>query len=255
MSAQRLTWEQVRAWRQLTRSELADAVGQRTSATLGDKLRESWGALLKPASFRGQLCFAPGTGQKVRFTRPQTWLEPGDPPDPDEAVREVARRFLSVSGPATREDFARWWAISPAQAAKRIAELGDEVAQVDVEGVTAWMLAQDAGEAAAGEPAGTVRLLPAFDQYVIAATLHAERLLPGDFKTRIHRPQGWISPVLAVDGRMDGVWRHERKGARVEVEIEPFGKLPARNRRAAEEEAERLASFVGGRLELRWASP
>ena len=42
-----------------------------------------------------------------------------------------------------------------------------------------------------------VRLLPAFDQYVICATLQAERLMPGPFKDRVYRPQGWLSPVLA----------------------------------------------------------
>ena len=27
--------------------------------------------------------------------------------------------------------------------------------------------------------------------------------------------QGWLSPVLLVDGRMAGVWSHERAGDRV----------------------------------------
>jgi hypothetical protein len=99
-----------------------------------------------------------------------------------------------------------------------------------------------------------VRLLPAFDQYVITATLQAERLMPGPFKDRVYRPQGWLSPVLLVGGRMDGTWRQERKGRRLLVTIEPFaGPLPARARRAAEAEAERLAAFAGGELELTWA--
>jgi hypothetical protein len=99
-----------------------------------------------------------------------------------------------------------------------------------------------------------VRLLPAFDQYVITATLQAERLMPGPFKDRVYRPQGWLSPVLLVGGRMDGTWRQERKGRRQLVVIEPFaGRLPAWARRAAEAEAERLTAFTGGELELSWA--
>lgn len=39
------------------------------SRQLGDKLRESWGAMLKPAASLGRLCFAPNQGQQVRFTR------------------------------------------------------------------------------------------------------------------------------------------------------------------------------------------
>ena len=99
-----------------------------------------------------------------------------------------------------------------------------------------------------------VRLLPAFDQYVVTATRQAERLMPGPYKARVYRPQGWLSPVLLVGGRMEGVWRQEVTGRRVRVTVEPFtGSLPARARRDAEAEAERLAALAGGQLELTWA--
>jgi Winged helix DNA-binding domain len=251
--------------RLLTREELATRVGELTgSRKLGDKLRESWGALLKPAAALGRLCFAPNQGQQVRFTRPDTWLGGWTDHDPEEAVAEVTRRFLAASGPVTREDFARWWGIpSPAQGRRLLERLGDEVAKVEVEGTAAYALAADLpglaeaggrGTRGAGAGSRTVRLLPAFDQYVITATLQAERLMPGPFKARVYRPQGWLSPVLLVGGRMDGIWRQEAKGKRLQVTIEPFtGPPPAWARRAAEAEAERLAAFTGGRLELRWA--
>jgi hypothetical protein len=248
----------------LTREELADRVGELTgSVELGDKLRESWGALLKPAAALGRLCFAPNKGQQVRFTRPDTWLGGWTDHDPDQAMAEVTRRFLAASGPVTREDFARWWGIpSPARGRRLLERLGEEVARVEVEGAAAYALAADLpGLARAGgrarpgaEGPRTVRLLPAFDQYVITATLQAERLMPGPFKDRVYRPQGWLSPVLLVGGRMDGTWRQEAKGRRVRVIIEPFtGPPPAWARRAAEAEAERLAAFAGGEPEVRWA--
>jgi DNA glycosylase AlkZ-like len=91
---------------------------------------------------------------------------------------------------------------------------------------------------------------------VVTATRQAERLMPGPFKDRVYRPQGWLAPVLLVDGRMEGVWRQEARGRRLTVAIEPFaGPPPARVRRAAEAEAERLAAFSGAELELRWADP
>ncbi len=105
-------------------------------------------------------------------------------------------------------------------------------------------------EAASATALRSVRLLPAFDQYVVAATRHAARLLPGPCRDRIYRPQGWLSPVLAVGGKMLGVWRHERKGARIVVQIQPFVPLRPWARRGAEEKAEQLAGFLGGLLEL-----
>lgn len=116
----------------------------------------------------------------------------------------------------------------------------------------AWLLADDVDELRSTEPVRSVRLLPAFDPYVIGSTSHAERLMAGAFKARVHRGQGWVSPVLLVNGRMDGVWRQERKRARLLVEIDPFVKVPKWVRRAAEQEADLLASYVGGRLELSW---
>ncbi|HSK37480.1 MAG TPA: crosslink repair DNA glycosylase YcaQ family protein, partial [Actinomycetota bacterium] len=243
----------------LTREELATRVGELTgSEELGDKLRGSWGAMLKPAAALGLACFAPNQGKQVRFTRPDTWLGGWTDHDPEQAMDQVTRRFLAASGSVTREDFARWWGIpSPAKGRKLLERLGDAVAQVELDGAAAYALAADLpGLAAAGSGGGspTVRLLPAFDQYVVTATLHAERLMPGPFKGRVYRPQGWLSPVLLVGGRMEGVWTQEVKGRRVQVTIEPFaGPVPARVRRAAEAEAERLAGVAGGQLELRWA--
>jgi Winged helix DNA-binding domain len=58
---------------------------------------------------------------------------------------------------------------------------------------------------------------------------------------------------MLVNGRMDGVWKHARKGKRLLVSLEPFGKLPKWARAELEAEAERLAAFLGGGLAVDWA--
>jgi len=74
----------------------------------------------------------------------------------------------------------------------------------------------------------------------------------GDFHSRIYKTQGWFSPVLLVDGRMDGVWNFVRKAKALVVTIEPFVKATLRVRRAAEEEAERISAYMDRTLDLRW---
>ena len=244
----------------LTREQLAAAVAERSGdPELAHKLADNWGSGLKPAAWRGALIFGPSDGQKVRFTRPDAWIGAGarSQQDPAAAAVEAARRYLAVHGPATREDLGRWWGVQPAPAGRLLKALGDAVVEVAVEGAPMWMLAGDAHEAAAVERAGGVRLLPAFDQYVIAATRHAEKLMPGgreEIRPLVYRGQGWISAVLLVDGRMAGVWRYERKGRRLEVVIEPFprAKVPKAVRNAAEAEAENLGRFMGGDIALSW---
>jgi winged helix DNA-binding protein len=250
--------------RVMTREELVEEIKRLTgSAAFGAKIAlSSWGTVLKPAAFTGRLCFGPSVGQRVRFTRPDTWLAAARsrPPvdskmDPQAATAAVTRRFLAAYSPATYHDLARWWGGGSVATAKQwIAALGNEVTPVDLEGAQAWMLAAHARQLRELPPTRSVRLLPGFDQYVIGASRHAEHLLPGDLRRRVYRPQGWISPVLLVNGMMRGTWRHEVKSSRVEVVVEPFVKQPAWVRRAAGQEAERLAAFLGCTLRLKWKS-
>lgn len=242
----------------MTREELIREVARITgsSSVAKDLAANSWGTMLKPAAFSGHLCFAPSLGQRVRFTRPATWLSAAPQPvDPQTATTAITRRYLAAYGPATHRDLARWWNGGGVTIARQwIAALGDEVCPVDLEGAQAWMLASDARRIRDIAPVRSARLLPGFDQYVVATSCHADQLLPGDLRGRIFRPQGWISPVLLVNGRMLGVWRHEIKGSRVEVVIEPFVKAPQWVRRAASQEAERLAAFLDCNLNLAWNS-
>jgi hypothetical protein len=132
--------------------------------------------------------------------------------------------------------------------------LEDEVVPVDVEGSAGWMLAQHAREVAATEPVQVARLLPGFDMWVIGAARGSAALLDPAHSKRVYRNQGWISPVLLVDGRMEGVWKHERKGTRLLVAVEPFARTPPKwVRDQIDVEAQRLAAFLGGGLSLSWA--
>lgn len=231
----------------LTRNELASRVGRITgSPELGNKLLQSWGVLLKPATYLGYLCFAPNAGQNVRFTRPDHWIPGYALVDPEHALAETTRRYFAMNGPAAVEEFAHWAGLPPAQAKKRIEALGEELTAVDLEGSRTYILREQAKELRKTAFEGVVRLLPAFDQYVISASRQSANYLPeGVSRSVVYRPQGWISPVLLVDGRMEGLWSHTKTARRIEVKLYPFRKLANRVRVRAEEEADRLADFFG----------
>jgi len=255
--------------RPMSRKEVADAVSQSLdNPKLGGKLMQSWGLLLKPAAYLGGLCFGPSRGQSVTFVSPSAWVERSAAAakgrskkqgawagDDDEAMREIVRRFLAAYGPATRDDLRRWWGSAAAVTKKRIKAIEDELTPVNRSGAQSWMLRSDVGDARQASPTGAVRLLTAFDPYVIAASPHCTEIMSGGTRSQIFRNQGWLSPVLLVDGRMDGIWKHQLKGKRLVVEIAPFKRVAAATRRAANAEAERLAEFLGAgdALEVTWS--
>ena len=245
--------------RELTREELAAEVAREAGDPgLAEKLSESWGSFLKPAAFRGLLCFAPDQGRNVAFTSPRTWLGGVEPAGQEEALRAIALRWLAAFGPGTRAELARWWGwISPARAGRLLASLGDDAVEIDVEGSSLWALSADLDDLAAAARARDVRLVPAFDQYVVGAP-RKEPGAPFDEaqRARIYRQAGWLSPSLLVDGRIEGVWRHDVKGGRLAVGVERFAggaRPPKWLRDGVAAEAERLAEFLGGEPAVTWA--
>lgn len=95
----------------MTREQFAIALAEQTGiAHLRDFiLSSSWGTPLKPSAFQGDLCFGPNRGQSVTFVNPRAWFDAWQAIEPDLALQEIARRYLQAYGPATAEDFARWW--------------------------------------------------------------------------------------------------------------------------------------------------
>ncbi len=237
----------------LTRTELAAALSKLgATKKMVEGMQGSWSGSLRYASFCGSLCFAANDGPEARFTHPATWLRKLKvETDQNKAFNALTTRYLAAYGPASARDLGpRWWGINQGLAKRRLAALGDAATEVTIEGERYWMLSQDVADLATTKPATVVRLLPAFDQWVVCASRRVPALLDQKYRQRIYRLQGWVSAVLLVNGRMAGVWKHEHKGRTVIVEIQAFAKLPRWTRTHIAAEAERLASFVGGDLKL-----
>jgi hypothetical protein len=238
----------------LTREQLADVVAEGAGQPkLRDLLRSGWGTLLKPVAFQGYLCFGPSRGQNVTFVQPDKWLGEWVPVESEQALREITRRYLAAYGPATVEDFGRWFGLGPSQVKRLFRSLGDEVEEVEVEGWRAWAMGSSLKSMQMLDAPRSVRLLPNFDPYVVGVARDCEAILPQAHKARIHRPQGWISPVVLVDGRMEGVWSYDKQRSQVAVKVELFGPANVRVKEGIEVEAERLGDFWDADVELVYA--
>ena len=230
--------------RTMTREELITAVGRGRSERVQNVLKSGWGGMLKPVARNGLLCFGPSRGQSVTFARPQQWLGSWRDLDPIEALAEVARRYLRAYGPATKQDFARWWGAWTGVGRDAWAALADELVPVSIEGRHAEMLAGDLRRISRSPGSLTLQLLPAFDPYLMG---HADRdhLFDAAHRARVSRVAGWISAVVLIDGRVAATWTHTVAKQTLRIAVEPFRPLPAKARPLIRARAEEIAATLG----------
>jgi hypothetical protein len=214
----------------LTREELAQQILKITKRRhLEDRLRSGWGELLKPAAFRGYMCFGPQAGRSVTFVRPDQWLGHWTDYDTDAALQEVFRRFLAAYGPASREELARWWGVRAPEARRVLELMRQDLTEVECDGSKRWVLTTD------------------LRSFKSTRAVEGVRFLDPHFKDRIYRARVavWSLPSVLVNGRVMGSWKLERKPGRAIVRVEPFRSPTPRVRT----ELEREAGIVGALLE------
>jgi hypothetical protein len=238
----------------LTREELVEKVGRGRPEHFREVMKSGWGMILKPVARDGLLCFGPSRGQSVTFVRPQQWLGAWREVDSDQALIEVARRYLRAYGPATKEDFTRWWGSWSGVGKAAWAGLAGELVAVMVEGRRADLLASDVQRIAKQRVEESVQLLPPFDPYLMG---HSSRdhIVEAANLSKVSRTAGWISAVVLVDGKVAGTWRHLAAGdAGLRITVESFGRLSAKTKAGVRRKAESLAGALGlAKAEVRFA--
>ena len=187
----------------------------------------------------GQICYGPGEGNQATFIRTDHWLPPLRQVDALTAQKELFRKYLRAYGPATLNDFVHWSGISMPEVRALRPLLDAEIAEHN----GLLLLREDikALQAASSEM-NSVHLLPYFDVYLLAHRFK-EHFLKAQFYKRVFRNQGWISPVVLINGEIAGVWSYKLSRKTVEVEIELFARVGPRTRMEIKDRARELAEL------------
>jgi Winged helix DNA-binding domain len=202
-------------------------------------------SLWRATGIRGVLAIVGREGRSAVFGAPPQGEAVEDP------GAELARRFLHAYGPARPKLLADWAGIASSHAEVLWKRAG-ELAQVDLDGKQAWILAEDAATFADPPRAEGVRLLPNLDP--LGAGRDRELLVPDPAR----RKKIWTvlggPGMLLVDGEVAGLWRPAKKGKKLVVTVEPLGRLSKVAKDALAAEVARLAPFRGAETaELAWA--
>jgi len=181
---------------------------------------------------------------------PLIWTVPRPEIEPEEARRELVRRYLHIFGPATPEAFSNWAGVAEAVACATFEALGRSLTPVRTPIGDAWILARD--EPGFREPPGppaVARLLPSGDTYYLQWGAGRELLVPD----AAQRAELWTSRVwpgaVLVGGEIVGTWRR----AQADLSLQLWRPLTKTEREAVESEAQSLPlPGIDREIAVRW---
>ncbi|GAA1969907.1 DNA glycosylase AlkZ-like family protein [Amycolatopsis minnesotensis] len=191
-----------------------------------------------------RLCSLPGGVRLVPGESPAT-LAPlegrgriGTKPDPA-AVTATIAAYLTLHGPATAGAAAGFVGTSAASAKAVLPDL----VPVDVEGKRALIAPENLAALESPPEPDLVRLLPPWDPFLQARdrdVLVPDRALQKEVWRMLGNPG-----ALLADGEISGVWRSKTSGRRLDFTVSPFWTISVAARKAAGEEAARIAAARG----------
>ena len=204
---------------------------QRVSARVGyDALPAAAGAMLT-GGLQGKICFGPDRGSDTTYAACETWLgHPIDAADQPDFERLI-RRYRKGYGPATPTDLAAWWGSGLTPIKPVWKKLEQELLEIDLQ------------EPPAIAPGPVVRLIPAFDTYLLGYQDREFAIAKADQGQVFHG--GQIAPVILVDGLAEGTWRYEQRGSQMRIAAQPFRGFTPQVREGIAEEAEDIGRFYG----------
>lgn len=227
----------------LTLGELGAAVTARARFRhLGPTFDDGAGTLLKPLSWQGALGLGPSRDGRTTFRLLEDSTGWVPVPDLDEAGPAAVEAYARAYGPVTAAHL-RYWLAEGLGAGRHVRgwlrDLGDRLAEVDVEGEQAWLPADLVDEVAAAPTRDGVRFLPASDPWLLGPGTADPHVVPPGHRRLFS--QG-AAPVLH-GGVVAGTWA--ARGERLEVAWFPeSGPVPTDLR----SEAARLAGLLGREL-------
>jgi len=213
--------------RSLTRAEVAAAL----RAAKIDPSEQRLSHLLAVAELEAAICSGGRRGKQQTFSSFDERVPAAPARTRDEALAELARRYLQSRAPATARDFT-WWSGLPAADARKAFELAGPIVP-----------------ASGRPPQKRAYLLPAFDEYLVGYADRGDVLDPADV-SRINAGGGLLAPCVVVGGRIVGIWKRSFDKTAAVLETMELRRWSAEEKQAIRAAGERYGAFLG--KSVRW---
>jgi hypothetical protein len=201
--------------------------------------------LLGYAAARGLICRGPDRpGDEPSYALLDDWAPDAPALSRDDALAELARRYLGGYGPAGRADFGTWSGLPTADTRRAWELIAAETVPVTAAGAELSALAgPPLTDTLASGPLAP-RLLGHFDPLLVGYQDRTLILDPAHARS-IQAGGGFIQPTVLAGGRVAGTWRLNRGSGRARLVVEPFTALAAATRDALAAEAADVGRYLG----------
>jgi len=175
-------------------------------------------------------------------------VPPGPNYSEDEALAELARRFVQTRAPVTAKDLAIWASLTLAQAKRGLAAIESQCTVTELDGMTMFSMPGERRPAAADPDRPIVDLIQGYDELVMSYSESRRLLAPAgvlpvpDRALHLH--------AILIDGRFTGHWRHQLTGAGATVETQLYRPLTAPEQEALAAAVRRYGAYLGVPTEI-----
>lgn len=181
--------------------------------------------------------------RRPSYVAATAWLDGAGPADELAGLEALVRTYLGAFGPATNADLSQWSGLPVSRLGLGLDRIAGIVRSRDEAGRT--LLDLPNGPLPDPDTPAPPRLLPMWDSVLLAHDVRT-RVLPDVYRKAVIARNGDVLPTFLVDGFVAGLWwAEEDPPGTARIRLEPFSPLKRPIRVALEEEAERLAAFIG----------
>jgi winged helix DNA-binding protein len=230
--------------RAMTREELGRALDAAGIPASGPRL----GYITADAELEALICSGPRSGRRQTYALLEERVAPSRPLERDEALGELARRFVEGHGPAQAADLAWWSGLTVADARLALDLATPPLERVTVGERAFWFAGDLSAARAVGAERPAVRLLPNYDELLIAFRDRTDAMDPA-LPPPARVAQVILAHVIVRDGLVVGGWRRVDGGPSLTVEASLLVALDRVERAALDAQAERLSRFLGKPVE------
>jgi hypothetical protein len=219
----------------LTRHEIADALARRRIAPDGQRLPH----LLMHAELHGIVCSGPMRGKQHTYASFDGRVPSGADLAEEDALAELARRWFTTRGPATRRDFSWWSGLRAADTRRALAAVEAGLESYEHDGRVYWFAEWRS------PPRGPhVDLVQCYDEAIISYTESRDVLATDRVAFAVPGTRDGFTHVLLADGQLLGHWRVRTASKGAVVETRVARPISAREHAALVAAVERYEKFV-----------